>query len=60
MLWVAAAATNLPGASYRKTKLKENDIRFQFDPGSCSPLVEFVTHSGWKPALFAFSGRVFK
>jgi len=30
MLWVAAAPTNDPGASCRKTKLKENDIRFQF------------------------------
>src|ERR1700757_3508840 len=30
MLWVAAAPTNDPGASCRKTKLKENEIRFQF------------------------------
>jgi|SRR5579864_9005137 hypothetical protein len=52
MLWAAAAPTKHAGASYRKTKLKENGIRLQFNPGSCSPLVEFVTHSGWKAALF--------
>ena len=30
MFGVVAAPTNDPGASCRKTKLKENDIRFQF------------------------------